>query len=111
MIFTPRWLLAVALLPLPAAAQPFLYVANQTANTIQVINTRDNSVSNSIPTGFSPASVAISPDGTRAFVPNAGSNSLMVFNTANNALVANLGLGQQAPASVVLSPNGQRIYV
>src|SRR5258708_27827249 len=88
---------------LPAVAQPFLYVANQNTNTVQVINTRDNRPGARINTGFAPASVAISPDGTRAYIPNVSSNTLQVVNTATNSTLVTLGSGQQIPVAVAVS--------
>lgn len=95
----------------PASAQPFLYVANQNRDSVQIINTRDNTIAGRILTPFQPAAVAFSPDGARAFIPNTGFNSLLVVNTATNLALANIGLGQATPVAVAVSPNGQRVYV
>jgi YVTN family beta-propeller protein/autotransporter-associated beta strand protein len=60
--------------------------------------------------GTLPTSVAVSPDGTRAYVTNENSNSVSVINTATNTLVATVG-GFNGPRGVVFSPDGTRAYV
>lgn len=92
-------------------AQPFLYVANQTADSISVVNTQNNGVVRTFPTPFAPAAVAVVPDGSRAYVVNASFNSMLVINLATNQVLTNVGYGQQNPVAVAVSANGQRIYV
>jgi YVTN family beta-propeller protein len=59
-------LLGMALLAIPAQAQPFAYVANRNSNSVSVINTASNTVVATVGVGACPAGVAITPDGTRA---------------------------------------------
>jgi YVTN family beta-propeller protein len=85
------------------------------ANTVSVINTATNTVVATIPVGVSPSGVAVTPDGTRAYVTNAGSaapNSanVSVINTATNTVVATIPVGTQ-PTGVVFTPDGTRAYV
>ena len=55
----------------PAEAAPFLYVANSVDNTVSVIDTATNTVVGSpIPVGIFPRAVAITPNGTQAYVVN-----------------------------------------
>ena len=91
-----------------ANAQPFLYVANQNANSLSVVDTRTNTVTASPGAGFSPAALALSPDGTRLFVSNPNSNLVTVYNTATNALVSSFPIGQ---LPVGLAVDNARIYV
>lgn len=94
-----------------AHAQPLLYVANQTGDSIAVINPQNNAVTRTLAAPFAPAGVVVSPDGSRAYVVAASFNSLYVLNLATNQPLANLGFGQQNPIAVAVSPNGQRVYV
>jgi len=89
-------------------AQPFLYVANQNASNVAVINTVTNAVAATPATGFSPSGVALSPDGTRLYVANPNSQLVTVHNTANNSLVANLSIGQLPMA---VAADATRLYV
>ena len=52
------------------------------SNTVSVINTATNAVVATIPVGIVPQIVAVSPDGTRAYVANQGSDTVSVINTA-----------------------------
>ena len=46
----------------------FAYVTNGVSNNVSVIDTSTNTVLTSIPVGSYPLGVAITPDGTRAYV-------------------------------------------
>ncbi len=52
-----------------------------------MINTASNTVVDTIPVGVSPTAVAITPDGTRAYVANGNSDDVSVINTATNMTV------------------------
>src|SRR4051812_39670965 len=91
-----RWItLAFALLPLASAAagatfgavvpiggqaadlaldegRGLLYIANFTANRIEVMSTRDNSIRSSINVAAQPGSLAISPDGRYLVITHFG---------------------------------------
>ncbi len=91
-----------------ALAQPFLYVANQNSNTISVVNTRDNTVAPPVFASFSPAGLALSPDGTRLYATNPNGNLVVVYNTANNAVVTTFAIGQLPQG---IAADATRIYV
>jgi YVTN family beta-propeller protein/VCBS repeat-containing protein len=61
-------------------------------------------------TGTSPYGVAVSPNGTRAYVTNLSSNTVSVINTATNAVVATINVGA-TPLAVAVSPDNSRVYV
>jgi YVTN family beta-propeller protein len=56
-------LLGMALWAMPAAAAPFVYVTNDASNTVSVLDTATNTVVATVPVGFQPAGVAITPEG------------------------------------------------
>ena len=56
-------------------------------------------VTSTISVGSSPYSVAFSPDGSKAYVANTGSNNVSVINTANNTVTSTVAVGGQ-PSSV-----------
>ncbi len=68
-------------------------------------------------TGSSPAGVVASPDGTRVYVANTGSNTVSVFNTATGQLIdADPNVAGNQSISVGSSPSalaisGTRLYV
>jgi len=51
-----------------AAANPSAYATNEGNNTVSVIATTNNAVVATIPVGAFPTGVAITPDGTHAYV-------------------------------------------
>jgi YVTN family beta-propeller protein/autotransporter-associated beta strand protein len=102
--------------PSPVAAavrgdESLVYVTNPGGiNTVSVINTATNTVVATIPVGIVPELLAISPDGTRVYVPNQGSNTVSVINTATNSVVATIPAGSQ-PVGAGVTPDGARVYV
>jgi YVTN family beta-propeller protein len=54
--------------------------------------------------------VAITPDGTSAYVTNENSNSVSVIDTTSNEVVATIAVGGQ-PRGVATTPDGTLIYV
>lgn len=58
-----------------------------------------------------PWGVAITPDGTRVYVVNIGSNSVSVISTATNTVTATLSGVAGDPQGVAITPDGKRAYV
>jgi len=85
-----------------------LYVANQNSNTLSVVNTATNAVAAAPATSFSPASMALSPDGARLYVSNPNSNQILVYNTANNTVVGSFAIGQ---TPLGITTDATRVYV
>jgi YVTN family beta-propeller protein len=54
--------------------------------------------------------VAVTPDGTQAFVTDMNSNSVAVVDTATDQVTANLPAGG-LPASVGITPDGSEAFV
>jgi YVTN family beta-propeller protein len=112
-----RFVIAVGLLstqPVTPAAAAFVYVANWAApGTVSLIDTTTDTVTATVPVGRSPTGVAISPDGTRAYVASSSSVSVIDADpsspTYNNELCRIPGGGQ--PSGVVVAPDGSRVYV
>ena len=98
----------------PASA----YVTNQLDDTVSVINTANNTVVATIPVEVDPAGVAITPDGTRAYVANTAGNdqtnqfdrTVSVIDTVRNTVVATILVGF-GPNGVAVTPDGTRAYV
>jgi len=63
------------------------YIPNSGDN-VSVIATATNAVIATIPVGSSPAGAAVTPDGTRVYVTNAGSGTVSVIDAATNAVTA-----------------------
>jgi YVTN family beta-propeller protein len=63
-----------------------------------------------VPTGSFPFDAAVTPDGTRVYVTNNGSNNVSVLDTATTTVVATVPVGT-GPAGVAVTPDGTRVYV
>ncbi len=90
-------LLAAALGPTPAAAQPRAYVTNEFSNNVSVIDTRTNTVTATLDVtpGVGPRPVAITPNGRFVYVANHGSNpnTVSVIDTADDSVKATITVG------------------
>ncbi|TDQ78446.1 YVTN family beta-propeller protein [Dongia mobilis] len=83
-------------------AKGFLLVFDATALGLEPIA--------KIPVGTHPAHVVVEQSGARAFVTNAGDNSVSVIDLATKALIANIDTGRY-PHGIRMSPDGREIYV
>ncbi|ORV84946.1 YncE family protein [Mycolicibacterium iranicum] len=93
------------------------------AGVVSVINTSTNSVIGTpISVGWDPEGVAVSPDGSRLYVPTRGTfdntsgelvgRGVWVIDTATRTVVgAPIELGAFTPWEAVVSPDGSRVYV
>ncbi|RKN78199.1 NTTRR-F1 domain [Paenibacillus ginsengarvi] len=90
---------------------PFAYVAVSADDTVAVINTANNTVIALIPVGNNPAKIAITPDGTKAYVTNFLNSSVSVINTTTNSVIGlSIPVGF-LPQGIAITPNGARAYV
>ena len=60
--------------------------------------------------GSQPQGIALSPDGTRAYVPSLGSDKLVVISTKTGGVIRTIAM-PTAPQYVVAAPDGRRLYV
>jgi YVTN family beta-propeller protein len=91
------------------------YVSDHHICTVSVINLATQTVTATIPVGDHPESVALSPDGSEAFVnnsgPNAGAqcstneNTTSVIDTATDTLVANIPVGVEPQRGLAVTPD------
>ena len=105
--------LAAAMSALPAAAAPFLYVANTNSSpgVVSLIDTATNTrVPGGIVAGKTPFGIAVAPDGLHVYVTNPQSNTVSVADTATNKKVVAITVGTY-PVGVAVSPDATRAYV
>ncbi|WP_179928437.1 beta-propeller fold lactonase family protein, partial [Bacillus cereus] len=79
----------------------FAYVANESSNTVSVIDTSTNLVTTTITVGLTPFSVAITPDGSFAYVVNADDDNVSVIDTSTNMVTTTVTVGTY-PLSVTI---------
>jgi len=92
-----------------AYAQGRAYIANFASNSVSVIDISSNTVIYTIAVGNQPNGIAITPDGTRAYVANGG-GEVWVLATSNNAVLAKVMVGGY-PSGIAITPDGRRAYV
>ncbi len=106
--------------PLGAAATPDgseVWVTESGANTVSVIDTSTQTITDTIVVGIYPHGIAITPDGTTAFVANTGPNTgaggsqvLSQISTSTKATSRKIEVGE-APKAVVVTPDGSTVAV
>jgi YVTN family beta-propeller protein len=89
-----------------------LLVANQTAGSVSLVDTRAHRVLDEQKTGDRPAGVAISPDGDRGIVTHWYGYDVVVLGLKDGhiSLGARIAVGPE-PRGVVLSADGKTAYV
>jgi YVTN family beta-propeller protein len=88
------------------------YVANYLGNSISVIDTTTNSVTNTFTSvGASPDGLAITPDGTELYVANeVSSGTVTILNASTGTIEKTISVGDD-PRYLSISPNGKLVYV
>ena len=82
--------------------------------TVSVIATASNTVVATVPLGTNPVLVAITPNGSQAYVTSYTGDAVSVIATASNTVVATVPVGTGAstgPYGVTVAPNGSFVYV
>jgi len=87
------------------------YVSNYLGNSISVIDTATNTVTNTFTSvGASPDGMAITPDGAELYVANEiSSGTVTVLNASTGAIEKTISVGEN-PRYLSISPNGKLVY-
>ncbi len=108
----------LALFMTAGSGQAFAHTAYVThfndgkGSTVSAIDTTTNAVTAEIAVGAGPLGIAITPDGTRAYVANNFDNSVSVIDTAKNSVVATISNGIGVfPTGVAITDDGKYAYV
>ena len=91
-------------------AAPVLYIPNQYANTVSVIDGSTYSAIKTITVSQEPYGVGISPDGKTVFITNMAADTVSVIDTATNTVTNTISVGD-FPFGVAVSPDGRYVYV
>jgi len=90
-------------------------IANTSQNTVSFIQVSSAGLLTdlaTLPAGFEPINVAISPKGSVALVPNFGGGSVGIYNLSPTpSLVGSIQLNVGRLQSVVVSPDGSKAFV
>ena len=85
---------ALSAADIPISHHDRVYAADQTSNTVSVIDTASNTVTATVAVGANPFWLAITPNGRRAYVANGGEDTVSVIHLANNEVIANIPVGR-----------------
>jgi YVTN family beta-propeller protein len=98
--------------PVTSALNPLmglLYVANYGSNNVSVVNTGNDQVVATIPTGLSPRGVAVNPVTNKIYVANFNSSSVTVIDGASNS--TSTFAAQANPWDIAVNPLNGKVYV
>jgi YVTN family beta-propeller protein len=107
-IVLPRGSFAAGMAMSPDGAR--LYVAENLANALAVIDPRTQSVLASIPVGRQPWGVAVHPMLPQVYVTNRVERTVSIIDTGNMSVIGTVPTGN-GPNAVAVSPNGAKIFV
>ncbi len=98
----------------PGSCPGKAYVVDNVDGLVSVIDTATGKVSATIPVGSNPGGVAITPDGTHAYVTDFGSSgfhgTVWVIDTATGVVSAVIDV-DPGPSEVAITPDGTHAYV
>ncbi len=86
------------------------YIANFFGDSITPIDPNTGETGVDIPVGLNPRDLALSPDGTRVYVADNGSNDVSVVDTASQKTIATVKVGN-APWGIRVTPEGKTVWV
>jgi YVTN family beta-propeller protein len=87
-----------------------LYVANELADSMSIIDLASRLVVATVGTGPQPNAVSVSADGTRAYVTNWGGTTVSVVDALTGAKLKEIQVGLH-PNGLALNPRSQELYV
>jgi YVTN family beta-propeller protein len=93
-----------------AHAAPVLYIPNQYANTVSVLDGSNYSAIKTISVSQEPYGVGVSPDGKTVFITNMAADSVSVIDTETNTVTNTISVGN-FPFGVAISPDGRYAFV
>ncbi len=93
-----------------ATPQGRVYVADQLANRVSVIDVATNQAYTSIPTGSQPHHVAVNPANTEVWVTLYGETYMQVFALSDNHLIAKIDLANDRSDDLVFTPDGKLLF-
>ena len=92
------------------ASDPLGYVVSEQNGTIQQVDLTTGAVGTAVAVGSEPVGLAITPDGSTAYVADYGSSEIVPVSLASGSLGTPIPLSDR-PAAIAVTPDGQTAYV
>ena len=96
----------------PTAADS-LYVAVKSTNGMDVVSMGTNTKTGNSggPNLKSPTAIAVTPDGTTAYLANSGGNTVTPVTLSSNTAGTSITVGSKPPAGLAVTPDGGTVWV
>jgi len=107
-------LISISCIPLHALK---VYVVNDAGNSVSIFDTSTNIISGNVtdltPATFNaPGQIAVTPDGSTAFVANQGNNSVSVIDVATDSVTQKItDASLNEPGICAITVDGSKLYV
>jgi len=113
---TLAWLtaavVALAAAPTAATAATAYVLTCSCENHVTVVDSASRSIVAKVPVGDMPSALAVSPDGSAAYVANLLDGTISVISGASHAIMRTIALAPgDEPYGVAVSPDGATLYV
>ena len=76
-----------------SSAGAYAYITNYDDQTVSVIDTVTNTVTDTVPVGRDPYGIAVSPDGTKAYVTNQAINTVSIIDIPTKKVTSQVKVG------------------
>jgi PQQ-dependent catabolism-associated beta-propeller protein len=86
-----------------------VYVSNEKDNTISVIDSKTDAVTDTIPVGHRPRGIVLSRDNSKLFICASDDNEIEVLDLATKKVLYSFPTPD--PELLILAPDGHRLYV
>jgi PQQ-dependent catabolism-associated beta-propeller protein len=87
-----------------------LYISNEDAATVSVLNVATGALEATIPVGHEPEGVRVSPDGVSVIATSESGNAIFLIDTRTLKVVKSVTVGKR-PRDVAFTPDGKTAYV
>jgi YVTN family beta-propeller protein len=88
-----------------------VWITNRSADNVSILDTATGALQTTIASGGKfPIRVKITPDGKQAWVSNAYSNRVTVFDVASREIIGSIEVGA-VPVGIVITPDGRRAFI
>lgn len=95
---------------LAANYREYAYVANNSVDTVTVLDLVNFRADRTLQVGKAPSSIAVNPTRNEVYVTNSGSSTVTAINADSNSIAATIGVGR-GPADIAVDSKGLRAFV